>query len=341
MIDRAWLKKFAETHKKGFLALWNIEQQLKTDFHDMALPARAIILSALSGEPLMLLGPPGTGKSLLIRRLCAHLGIEVDKEGSDDESYFEYLLTPFTEPGELFGFWKVENLRSGKELERHDKNTMQKARIVYLDEVFNGSSAILNSLLTFINEGRFHDRGKRIKVPLEVLLGATNQVPNEPQLRAIYDRYLLRCAVNNVEPEVEAVHQLLSRGASLSDRSAEIELKSPWLLEYLKELRAAFDAKLKTGAMGGDYTDFTRRLTAIAHSARSWGLSEVSNRRLVKMYRVMVLHRIYCIAASTNKQEPQDLCGDDLALFPRYFLDHYDDPPTVARLVAQASAPFD
>src|SRR5262249_24652897 len=103
----------------------------------------------------------------------------------------------------------------GGELERVTEGMMQHAQVVYLDEVFNGSSAILNSLLSFMNERVFHDRGRRTRVDLNCLFAATNRVPESPELRAVFDRFVLRCRVDNIDVRTggpDRVHDLMAKG---------------------------------------------------------------------------------------------------------------------------------
>ena len=154
---------------------------------------------------MLLIGPPGTVKSRLIRAFCELIGL-MDESDSNNRDYFEYLLTPFTEPGELFGYYDISKATKGT-LERMDKGMIQHARVVYLDEVFNGSSAILNSILAFMNERIFHDRGERKPVALQCLFAATNRIPETPVLSAFFDRFLLRCKVENVRAMTEAARE--------------------------------------------------------------------------------------------------------------------------------------
>src|SRR5678816_2115555 len=150
------------------------------------------------------------GKLLEIAR-----GRTMIEQGDNDGrrgAYFEYLLTPFTEPGELFGFWDIKKATETGQWIRNSVGMMQHARIVYLDEVFNGSSAILNSILTIMNERLFHDRGRIEKVPIECFFGATNQIADTPELRALFDRFVIRCRVRNADAETGKLHGMITKG---------------------------------------------------------------------------------------------------------------------------------
>lgn len=143
--------------------------------------AKVILLALLTKEHAVLIGEPGTAKSALIRRTAAILNMKC----------FIYLLTRFTEPAELFGPLDINALKEGKYV-RITINKLPEAEIVFLDEIFKANSAILNTLLTIMNERVFYDGYTEIQVSLWSLFGASNEVPEDPELEALYDRFLLR-----------------------------------------------------------------------------------------------------------------------------------------------------
>src|SRR5882762_9164011 len=144
----------------------------------------------VGGENLFILGPPGTAKTALVHNLAARL------EGRT----FDYLLTRFTEPNELFGPFDIRKLRDG-ELLTNTEGMLPEASLVFLDELLNANSAILNSLLTALNE-RIFRRGKETR-PLKALMfvGASNHLPEDDALKALFDRFLLRVHCANVAAE--------------------------------------------------------------------------------------------------------------------------------------------
>lgn len=156
------------------------------------------LLSILSGENMILVGPPGTAKSEISRRLREILA------DSGSETYFEYLFTKFTTPEEIFGPLSIKQLQNDK-FERNTEGYMPSSRIVFLDEIFKANSSILNTLLTILNERVFHNGLKREKTPLISLIGASNELPFEnDELTALYDRFLIRAIVGYVsDDEIE------------------------------------------------------------------------------------------------------------------------------------------
>jgi len=143
--------------------------------------ARAIVLALVAREHSVFIGEPGTAKSALARRLAQLVNAR----------FFKYLLTKYTEPSELFGPLDLNALREGRYV-RITRGKMPEAEIVFLDEVFNANSAVLNALLSIMQERVWYDGYKEIQVPLWTMIGATNRVPEEPELEAVYDRFLVR-----------------------------------------------------------------------------------------------------------------------------------------------------
>lgn len=165
--------------------------------------ARVIALGIVSGEHVVLIGEPGTAKSALARRAAELINAR----------FFKYLLTKFTEPDELFGPLDINALRQGKYV-RITKNKLPEAEIAFIDEIFNANSAILNMFLTIMNERIVYDGYTEIKVPLWTMIAASNNVPDEPELQALYDRFLYRHFVKPISED---------KWGELLDKSWKIE----------------------------------------------------------------------------------------------------------------------
>src|SRR5271154_4090122 len=161
-----------------------------------------IALAALAGEHLFLYGPPGTAKSALIRHFALAL----------HGSYFEYMLTRFSEPNEIFGPIDIARLREGRVV-TVTTGMLPEAEFVFLDELFNANSAILNNLLTVLNERVYRRGAETHRLPLLSLFSASNHLPEDETLLALFDRFLLRCHVDNLRRE--AMPRLLAAGWEL------------------------------------------------------------------------------------------------------------------------------
>jgi len=164
--------------------------ELESPFVGRHEEALVITLALLTGEHVVLIGEPGTAKSAMARRSADLL----------DVKFFKYLLTKFTEPSELFGPLDIRALRQGS-YRRITTGKLPEAEIAFLDEIFNANSAVLNSILSIMQERVLYDGYTEIKVPLWTLVGASNRVPEEPELEALYDRFLFRQNVRPLDEE--------------------------------------------------------------------------------------------------------------------------------------------
>src|SRR5262245_21284406 len=150
-----------------------------------------MVVASVAQEPLLLVGPPGTAKSDLVLKFKDALGL-----GEGD--YFEYMLTRFTEPSEIVGPIDISKLREGRYI-RREQGKLPTARLGFLDEIFKSNSAILNILLTIINERKFYQDGVPQPVRLRVLFAATNEVPEQSELAALKDRFCLKAESRSVQ----------------------------------------------------------------------------------------------------------------------------------------------
>ena len=342
MFDSTRVREIVDAHYRTLQDLERVHRELDRRFAGLEDATLALVLSAASGEPLLLIGPPGTAKSMLIKTFCELVG--VDREGGASR-YFEYLLTPFTEPGELFGFYDPSKLTKEGTLERiHADSMMQSAHVVFLDEVFKGSSAILNALLSFMNERAFYDRGRRHSVPLQCLFAATNELPDSEELQAIWDRFSLRCRVDNVAADRGRIQDMLTKAWPLTygagpDEAPEARNRTesrmppaPHLLEELQALRETIRAA--TGLFDPE-PETLGVVTQLVELARTHGLSRVSNRRMVKFVYVMLVHRVYdCVRAGEASGSAIALRPEELRLLPKYFLDQESHEEGVRQLHA-------
>lgn len=147
-------------------------------------------ITLVARENLFLHGPPGTAKSAIVHALASRI---VGKS-------FDYLLTRFTEPNELFGPFDISRLKEG-ELVTNTEGMLPEAEVIFLDELFNANSAILNNLLTALNERTFRRGRETYQLPALTFVGASNNLPEDETLRALFDRFLIRASCGPVDDD--------------------------------------------------------------------------------------------------------------------------------------------
>ena len=244
-------------------------------------------VAAVAQEPLLLVGPPGTAKSDLVLKFKDALGLET-------EDYFEYLLTRFTEPSEVLGPIDINELKAGRYL-RREQGKLPTARLVFLDEIFKASSAILNALLTVINERKFYQDGQAVPVRLKVLFAATNEIPEQTELGALKDRFCLKVACKPVQDS----HFIELIDAGLEAQTNRDLNRKPWaeghanltdLLKahrYLTLLMARKDQRDRDLFFRDDVMrEFRRVVRTLVREDEVF----VSDRKLIKLYRLLRTH---------------------------------------------------
>ncbi len=175
--------------------------ELGQGLHEKDELIRLILLATVAGQNVFLYGPPGVAKSMLARRIA---------RAYRDSRNFEYLLGRFTTPEEIFGPVSITRLKDADRFERVVEGFLPDAHIVFLDEIWNASSPILNTLLTAINEHRFRNGSDEVIIPLRSVIAASRSLaPDEAALENLWDRFLLRLPVNPVTTR-EAFRNLLS-----------------------------------------------------------------------------------------------------------------------------------
>lgn len=221
-----------------------------------------VALAAVAGEHVLVIGPPGTAKSEAVRRVSRAVG----------GRYFEYLLGRFTEPSEIFGPIDLRRLKEGV-VETETAGMLPEAELAFLDEVFEGSTAILNTLLGILNERTFRRGHTTVRCPLRVCVGASNSLPEDESLAAFADRFLVRAFVDPIpDPRLE---ELLEGGW----RIAQAEDAAP------PACVKAFDI-LATAAQAADLSRVRPHLAHAIRVLRGAGVL-LSDRRAVRSQRLV------------------------------------------------------
>lgn len=262
----AWTQETLKTIKRVNV----IKRTLKDSFVDRDTAVDLLVLAAVCHEHLLFIGPPGTAKTQLVNSFTQMI----------DTRSFHYLLTRFTEPSELFGPLDLEEFQKGTYHIRTE-GMLPETQIAFLDEVFQGSSAILNTLLTLVNERIFNNGSLRQHSPLMTIIGASNLLPDDPWLQAFADRFALRLHIDTVPDE--ALEDLITQGWEFELQRIERERME----KQGQTLRVASSVKIE------HFLDLHNRLTEVHMSdirpvyatvireLRAEGI-EISDRRVIK-----------------------------------------------------------
>lgn len=291
-------------------------------------------IALIAGENLFLLGPPGTAKSALVHELAARI----------DGRTFDYLLTRFTEPSELFGPFDLRRLREG-DLVTNVEGMLPEADIVFLDELMNANSAILNSLLLALNERIFRRGREKEKLPMLLAVGASNHLPSDESLGALFDRFLLRVTCDNVDDA--KLDSVLDAGWKQND-----------LVERPKGVTVQQIRRLQRAALAVDLAPVRPAFIELVTRLRRVGI-QISDRRAVRLQRVIAASAILAsrsvaavsdlwtiqaiwdtpaqkeILAAQIKAVRSQFQTDDSAAMPAHPMSEVDSPPSAERLLEE------
>ena len=249
-----------------------IREELKQTFLERGDVIDGALCALLSSQHVLIIGPPGTAKSMLADEICRRI------EGA---SYFQWLLTRFTTPEEVFGAVSLKALEQD-DYRRVTSHKLPEAHITFLDEIFKANSSILNAILTLINERLFHNGKEIVSVPLLTLFGASNELPEDDELMALYDRFLLRFVVNYIVEDfrflrmLEAATPAERTMISLTElREMQSQVGSLAIPDYIYRTIADIRRELKKKTLEASDRRYRQSLTLLQAHAYLAGQQEV------------------------------------------------------------------
>jgi len=201
--------------------------KLDTDIYEKEEVMALALLSSIAGESIFLLGPPGVAKSLIARRL---------KYAYKDAKVFEYLMSRFSTPDEIFGPVSIKGLKEDKYVRITD-NYLPDAEVVFLDEIWKAGPSIQNALLTILNEKKFRNGEKEIDVPMKALISASNELPEKEQgLEALWDRFLVRLIVGGIENQDKFNEMITMPSVLFDEKKIDESITDSEYKEWSKEI---------------------------------------------------------------------------------------------------------
>lgn len=251
------------------------------------------LLAALAGESIILLGPPGVAKSMVARQL---------KTAFRDAQSFEYLMSRFSTPDEIFGPVSIQKLKTSDTYERAMEGYLPTADVVFLDEIWKAGPAIQNTLLTVINEKIFRNGNREMHLPLKLLVAASNELPAKGEgLEALWDRFVIRIESRPIKLEKNFRAMLLESHADFADNADFSDLK------ITAEEYAEWAEKICKIGVKEEVLD---AISTIRKSLRAVNVDEAAERRniYVSDRRWKNIVRLLRTSAFMQDREEVDIC---------------------------------
>lgn len=289
-------KNMAETEKTSENIHDRMEQllaALNSGLYEKEEAVRLSLLTAVAGESMFLLGAPGCAKSMIARRIAKAF----KPDGNNPVRYFEYLMNQFSTPEEIFGNLSIKALCGEGENHKEEQRRLTEgflptADIAFLDEIWKASPAILNSLLTIINERKFHNGSKVDDVPLKALFSASNELPAKDQgLEALYDRFILRLCTNFIQGEdsfFEMLEQPSSTEFEIPDDQKQILISNDELKAWKTKIDGVSLSEEAKSVISAIRKELTARNEKLDETEKNSGEAfEVGDRRWKKIAHIL------------------------------------------------------
>ena len=271
------------------------------------------LLAALAGESIILLGPPGVAKSMVARQL---------KNAFRDAHSFEYLMSRFSTPDEIFGPVSIQKLKTSDTYERAVDGYLPTADVVFLDEIWKAGPAIQNTLLTVINEKIFRNGNREMHLPLKLLVAASNELPAKGEgLEALWDRFVIRIESRPIKMEKNFRAMLLEVKSSLEVKSEERRVKNStdWFEDTISDEQIGADVSISSAEYAewsqaidkiGVKEEVLDAISRIRKALRAVNVDEAAERRniYVSDRRWKNIVRLLRTSAFMQDREEVDIC---------------------------------
>ena len=277
-------------------------QEMNRGIYEKNTEISLSLLAALAGESVILLGPPGVAKSMVARQL---------KTAFRDAQSFEYLMSRFSTPDEIFGPVSIQKLKTSDTYERAVEGYLPTADVVFLDEIWKAGPAIQNTLLTVINEKIFRNGNREMHLPLKLLVAASNELPAKGEgLEALWDRFVIRIESRPIKLEKNFRAMLLEANEShtdLTDSTDEANAMSVCDIRISPEEYAEWTEKICKIGVKEEVLD---AISAIRKSLRAVNVDEAAERRniYVSDRRWKNIVRLLRTSAFMQDREEVDIC---------------------------------
>lgn len=286
-------------------------QEMNRGIYEKETEISLSLLAALAGESIILLGPPGVAKSMVARQL---------KTAFREAQSFEYLMSRFSTPDEIFGPVSIQKLKTSDTYERAVEGYLPTADVVFLDEIWKAGPAIQNTLLTVINEKIFRNGNREMHLPLKLLVAASNELPAKGEgLEALWDRFVIRIESRPIKLE-KNFRAMLLEVKSEERRASEVKSEERGAFEVKSEERRVNNSNAITAE---EYAEWTERIdkigvkievldaiSAIRKSLRAVNVDEAAERRniYVSDRRWKNIVRLLRTSAFMQDRKEVDIC---------------------------------